>query len=437
MTDKATVNGTTGERPVTKPTLNAATADRPVTKPAVNGATADRPRTDKPVDKPTADGATAGRPVTEEPVSKPAVGKPSADRQGADKPVADKPAAVKTAADQTAAVKPARSTRRRVPRPVAKPAVGKGAASSDSGDGADEPELPTVPRPGTPEEARPEEDSPLAPAATAQPARTAEVDRLTTIWQARKPILVGTVVVALLVYLISSIVPSVYSSSATVSVTAASTPGGSAEDVALASNDLAAQDAQLVQTDSVLDAAAKTLGVPASTLAGHLSAGTVAAQNLIQITVQASSAEKAQRSSQAVAVAFQRSLVQRAQVSAFALQASVNTQSASLSQQIANLQQSIAANQGAAPGTLQLAEVESQENQLTNLMESRATLTANTAIAVASEQPDVNVVVSGTPATKVSPRPFFYALIAGLLALLVGCQLAVVARRRSSRGVPE
>jgi capsular polysaccharide biosynthesis protein len=260
-----------------------------------------------------------------------------------------------------------------------------------------------------------------------------EVDRISAIWQARRAIIVGTAAIAILVYLLSSIVPSVYSSSATVSVTAASTPGGSAEDVALASNDLAAQDAQLVQSSSVLDTASAALGIPASTLNSHLSAGTVAAQNLIQITTQSSSPATAQRESQEVAVAFRGTLIKQAQANTAALENNINTQAASLNQQISTLQVEIAANQGAGPGTVQLAQVESEENQLTNLLTTRATLTSNTAITVASQQPNVEIVVSGTPATKISPRPTFYALIGGLLALLIACQIAVVvARRRAS-----
>jgi capsular polysaccharide biosynthesis protein len=289
----------------------------------------------------------------------------------------------------------------------------------------------------TPVAAEPAEtDPPPATQATAHPTNPGEVDRLSAIWKARYLIILGTVVVAMLVYLVSNRVPAVYSSSATVSVTAASTPGGSAQDVALASNDLAAQDAQLVQTDAVLAAASKKLGVPAATLGAHLTAGTVGAQNLIQITMQSATPEEAQRAAEAVATAFQASLVQRGQQASQALQASVATQSASLNQQIQSLKLEIASNLGALPGSSQLAVLESQETQLTSLMGSMANLTANTALAVASQQPNVDIVVASTPANKVSPRPTFYAIIGGLLALLIGCQVAVVvARRRSLRTV--
>jgi len=265
-------------------------------------------------------------------------------------------------------------------------------------------------------------------------APTGEIDRISAIWSAKYWIVLGAALVAILVFAVSSVAPAVYSSSATVSITAASTPGGSAQDVALASNDLAAQDAQLVTTDAVLTAASKVVGVPTSTLDSHVSAGTVAAQNLVQITTQASSPHKAQAWAQALAVAFQNFLVLRGRLNSAALQKSVAAQSSTLSTQIASLQAQIAANSGAAPGSAQFTELESDENQLTDLVTSKATLTSNTALAIASQQPNVDVVVAGYAATKVSPHPSLYALIGGLLALLVGCQLAVVlARRRAVR----
>ena len=265
-------------------------------------------------------------------------------------------------------------------------------------------------------------------------APTGEIDRISAIWSAKYWIVLGAALVAILVFAVSSVAPAVYSSSATVSITAASTPGGSAQDVALASNDLAAQDAQLVTTDAVLTAASKVVGVPTSTLDSHVSAGTVAAQNLVQITTQASSPHKAQAWAQALAVAFQNFLVLRGRLNSAALQKSVAAQSSTLSTQIASLQAQIAANSGAAPGSAQFTELESDENQLTDLVTSKATLTSNTALAIASQQPNVDVVVAGNAATKVSPHPSLYALIGGLLALLVGCQLAVVlARRRAVR----
>ena len=265
-------------------------------------------------------------------------------------------------------------------------------------------------------------------------APTGEIDRISAIWSAKYWIVLGAALVAILVFAVSSVAPAVYSSSATVSITAASTPGGSAQDVALASNDLAAQDAQLVTTDAVLTAASKVVGVPTSTLDSHVSAGTVAAQNLVQITTQASSPHKAQAWAQALAVAFQNFLVLRGRLNSAALQKSVAAQSSTLSTQIASLQAQIAANSGAAPGSAQFTELESDENQLTDLVTSKATLTSNTALAIASQQPNVDVVVAGYAATKVSPHPSLYALIGGLLALLVGCQLAVVlARRRAGR----
>ena len=58
---------------------------------------------------------------------------------------------------------------------------------------------------------------------------------------------------------------------------------------------LAAQDALLVTSDSVLTAAAHQLDISPSTLSSHLSSGTLSAQNLIQIAAQGPSGDDAQR----------------------------------------------------------------------------------------------------------------------------------------------
>jgi capsular polysaccharide biosynthesis protein len=257
-------------------------------------------------------------------------------------------------------------------------------------------------------------------------------DRMTAIWRAKYLIVAATVLVGALVYAVSNSVTPVYSSSAIVSVTAASTPGGSAQDVALASNDLAAQDAQSITADGVLAQASKALGVPTSTLSSHLSAGTVNAQNIVQITVQASDPATAERWVNELAVAFKAYLGQSAQANSTALQNSVAAQEAPITQQITALQRVIAAAPPAAAGSEALSQVQSEESQLTELIGTRATLQENTALAIASQQPNIDIVQTASSATKVSPRPTLYAAIAAVATLLATCQIAtVVARRRS------
>ena len=260
-----------------------------------------------------------------------------------------------------------------------------------------------------------------------------DVDRVSVIWHARQWIVASTLLVGVAVYLLAGMSAAVYSSSATVSITAASTPGGSAQDVALASNSLAAQDALLVTSDSVLTAAAHQLDISPSTLSSHLSSGTLSAQNLIQITAQGPSGDDAQRWTQATASAFQAYLAERAQKTSTSLRNSITAETESLDQQISLLQLVIDNAQSAAPGSAALADLQSDENQLTQLVGTRATLTANTALAIASQQPVITIVVSGTAPSKVSPRPTLYAAVAALLTLLVACQLAIFVARRKPR----
>jgi capsular polysaccharide biosynthesis protein len=262
--------------------------------------------------------------------------------------------------------------------------------------------------------------------------RRSDTDRLEVLWRAKYVIVAAAVIMATLVYMASSAARPVYSSSASLSVTAASTPGGSAQDVALASNDLAAQDAQLVTADGVLTSAAKSLGVPPSVLSAGVTAGTLNAQNVIQITVQAPTPSQAQRRANGIALALRSFLLTRARTSSSALQSSVAAQAAPLDQQIAALRQAIDTVSAAAPGSLALAEVQSEEGQLTQLMASRASLTVSAALAIASQQPNIVVFQAAGPGTKISPRPTFYASLAALATLFIAGQLAIVAARRKT-----
>lgn len=277
----------------------------------------------------------------------------------------------------------------------------------------------------------------VAAATTGDRDPEVEDGRLGVLWRAKYAIAGATVLVGALVYVASSLMTPVYSSSATIVVTAASTPGGSAQDVALASNDLAAQDAQLVTADAVIGAAAAKLHVSGSTLSSHVSAGTVNAQNVIQVTVQSSGKASAQQWADVIAREFQSYLVLRAQANSQALRTSVNEQAAPLDQQITQLQNEIANAPAAGPGTEALSAIQSKEGQLTQLMASRATLEENTALAIASQNPNISIPTAAGTATKLTPRPSLYALVAMVLTVLVGSQIAIVlARRRQGRDGP-
>ena len=140
---------------------------------------------------------------------------------------------------------------------------------------------------------------------------------------------------------------------------------------------------------------------------------------------------------QATTTAFQAYLAGLAQTTSSSLRNSIAAQTKSLNQQIELLQFEIDNTQNAPPGSTTLADLQSYENQLTQLVGTRATLTANTALAIASEEPVITVVLSGTTPSKVSPRPTLYATVAALLTLLVACQVAIfVARRKADRVGP-
>lgn len=258
----------------------------------------------------------------------------------------------------------------------------------------------------------------------------ADIDRLGVLGRTSPFILGAAVIVAIVVYLVASLATPTYSSSASVTITAASTPGGSAQDVALASNSIASQYALQVTSDQVVLQAAHSLGVSPSTLRSHTSAGTLQGQNVVQITVQGTKAATARAEANAVATAFIPYVVAQGTKAAGVLQQAVANQVQPLDLQIQALSAAVNAPGTIAPGSAAQTRLSAEEAQLTQLQATRATLTANTALAIASEEPHVALTTAATASTKVAPQPSLYAIVAFIIALLVAAQISLMLARR-------
>jgi hypothetical protein len=237
-------------------------------------------------------------------------------------------------------------------------------------------------------------------------------------------VLLASLVVAGAVYLISNRVAARYQSSATVRVSVQATSGIS-DPAVTAANDLASQDAQLASSAPVLRGAAARLHVARSTLEGTVTAGTIAAQNLVRISTTGSSPTQAQRRATAVARSFVSYIdrIDARQVGSY--EAAVTSKLRPLAHEIAT-----------ARKRLLSTNAETQRNAtvlLSGLLSQQQTVLSSVAQASAAAQPSLQLVASGSVGTKISPKPSLYAGI-GLLAtlLILGRFLYVIGMRRST-----
>lgn len=231
------------------------------------------------------------------------------------------------------------------------------------------------------------------------------------------------IVVAGLVYAISDSVAGRYQSSAVVRVSVQAT-GGISDPAVTAANDLASQFAQLASATPVLEAAEARLGGEGGKLSGEVSAGTIAAQNLIRISVTGSSSASARTRTTAVAHAFVRYVndLDAAQAAKYAK--AVISKLAPLDSEIA-----------AARKQVLSSNAETQRDAtvlLSTLISQQQTILSSVAQSSAAAQPSLQLVSVGSTASKVSPKPSLYAAVALLATLLLlGRLLYVVGLRRA------
>jgi capsular polysaccharide biosynthesis protein len=261
-----------------------------------------------------------------------------------------------------------------------------------------------------------------------QPAPEAGGGRGPVWWFVR---LAAAVVAAALVaggvYVVSAAAPATYESSSTVRVSVQA-PTGSTDQSVIASNDLASQYAQVVSADRVLRAARRRLTSTDADLSGEVSAGTVAAQNLIRLTVKGTNPGQAERRAAAVTQAFVAYLNRLSAEISERYAASVNEKLAPVDANIAD-----------ARKALETGTPDAQRNAasiLAGLLVQRQQVLSSVAQSSAATRPSIQRVTNAGTASKVSPKPKLYAAIAFAIVLLLLARLTYVAAGRSRRNDP-
>lgn len=243
----------------------------------------------------------------------------------------------------------------------------------------------------------------------------------------------GVVLVAVLVPLLlaagvyfgSGTLKPTYQSSASFRVTVPNQQGLN-DTVVSASNELATQYAQFASATPVVSAAAKEIGIRPEQLAGRVSASTVNAQNLVQVTVQAGSGAEAQRRANAIAEALRRYVdhINADQTTRYASNVSKGLEP--LNAEISRYQRQLRSASESEKQTVSLL--------LGSLLSQRQQVLSQLAQNTAANRPNLQGISAAGEPEQVRPRPALYAAVTLLLASIISVRLAFLALRRRSRG---
>jgi hypothetical protein len=286
------------------------------------------------------------------------------------------------------------------------------------------PEVAGKPSPGR-------EPARLAVPGEAQPAP----DRWTLLWRAKVWIALATVVAGAGAYSASNRITPSYQASSLVEVSAHPQTGISPQDIATASNELAAQLAQLTRTAPVVALAAQSLHDSAGAVGQHVVAAVLANQNLIQITAQNTTPKTTQARATAMAEALQGYVsAQGASPTGTAPPAPTNTQLAAIDTQLAAAQADAAKAEATAatssPGTVGIAVAAQKAVFVQQLQLQRNTVAMQVESADANAKPTVQVLGGASAAMKVQPRPTLYAAVTLVITALLASQISVFAGSR-------
>lgn len=241
-------------------------------------------------------------------------------------------------------------------------------------------------------------------------------------WQRLAFAVVVALAAGVLTYAISTAIPGTYRASTQLRVTVDGA-NGLGQDSVLAGNQLTAQLAQVAPTDAVLAAPAAQLGMSPSTLRSNLSVGTVAQQNILQISANGSSRVEAEQRATAVTAALLAFLGRDARTQLGSYHHLVTGVIRSMNAQISKLS---GARGKLAPA--QLGVIQGEAGAIAAQAQSlRAQFAQHTAAAV----PMIQQVQSATSASKVTPKPLLYAIVALLVVGFVAVQLISIGERRA------
>jgi capsular polysaccharide biosynthesis protein len=194
--------------------------------------------------------------------------------------------------------------------------------------------------------------------------------------------------------------------------------GGLSDPTVTAANDIATQYAQLATAAPVLDAAAKTLKVNASTLSGKIQGSTISAQNIVQVTASATDPGRATAIAQAVDVALVEYIRQLESSTGAQFNAKANVLLAPLNAEITGLRTKIAGERLSRRGP--------DESALQTLIAQQASEISQLATDTAGSQPSLQVVSGGASASQIAPKPKEYAVIGLVVALILALRAVYV-----------
>jgi uncharacterized protein involved in exopolysaccharide biosynthesis len=268
-------------------------------------------------------------------------------------------------------------------------------------------------------------------------------DRLGAVWAARWWIICATVAAVVLTVAATFVVPTVYSADTEVSLSASPAVSTNAQDMVTAANSLAAQYAQVVTSTPVLSGAVATGGMSIDSLRTHVSSGTLASQNIVRVTAQAAGPAAARRAATAVANSLVSYVDSQGSALAKGYSGAIAAQLAPLDAQVAQAQTGVtsarkqlaqaAASNSQPAVSAAAALLNAAQSLLSTLTDRRAALTAQASLQSASLVPVASVLGGATSAHQVQPRPILYATVAGLLALALSAQAAIVWAERRRR----
>ena len=253
--------------------------------------------------------------------------------------------------------------------------------------------------------------------------------RALAIWNAKWWILLAAIAAAGIAIGVSALIPPTYQASATIRV-AAQAGQGNAQDAVQASNDLAGQYAQLVNSSPIIKAASARANVAPSALVSSISAGTVADQNLIKIDANARNPAVAVRRANAVASAAAVYIRKVNESQAGSYGQSVRRLLAPIDRDIAKARREVDAADTRSRGHSSSAAVASRQAVLASLLAQRQQVLASVAQSTAGSQPSVQVFARADAGSKTWPKPVLYAVVAFVVVALAAAQIAAFAARR-------
>jgi capsular polysaccharide biosynthesis protein len=229
-------------------------------------------------------------------------------------------------------------------------------------------------------------------------------------------------------YGVSKAVSPKFSSSGSVAVNV--TGGPDPSQTATAANTLASQYAQDVTAQTVIAHAIGALAPSdARGLTSAVSGGTVAGQNVVQVTAVGSSAGQAQRRASAMLDALSAYVARSVAARSSAYSKAVAQQLAPIDHEIRTISDEIS---HAPASELNTGRYLALQQTLSTLIAQRSASIVNTAQSATGGQPSLSTLTAASTGSQTAPRPTLYTAVAFLVALLVATQAVMyLAPRRS------